>query len=180
MLANQPASPVSEMLRNAQRDQRLLLLVVILNIGNITNLSRHHLEGRSMVLVDVAVALMILIGSWYAYRQRKLIKQLQLGTGTTYGHIRESIRQIRGLMRTKFYTAIAFLVTVILAIAYGKHVAILEALRTDPHSWGVLALGVGAAVVVIGLLLYVSKRRQQRRYGRHLDRLEASLRELDA
>ncbi|WP_303312061.1 hypothetical protein [Hymenobacter sp. BT730] len=179
MLANQPASPVSEMLRNVQRDQRIIFLIVILNVGNITNLSRRHLLGGSLVLLDVAVALMIIFVSWYVFRQRQIIKQLRLGDGTTYGHIRESIRQMRALIKNKSYVAIAFLTTVVLAIAYGKHNAILNAIHQGTVDWGLTSLVVFVTLFLMAALLYVGQQRQQRRYGKYLDQLEATLRELE-
>jgi hypothetical protein len=179
MLATQPASPVSEMLHNAKRDQRLILIVVLLNVGNITNLTRRHLEGSTLVVLDVVVALMILFVSWHAYRQRQLLRQLQLGNGTTYEHLRKSIRQLRALIRNKAYVAMAFLTTIILTVAYGKHEAIWAGVRAGRVDW-LQALVVG--LTTLGLmagLLYFSRARQQRRYGRYLDQLEGALRELE-
>lgn len=179
MLANQSDSPVSEMLRNVRRDQRIIFLIVILNVGNITNLSRRHMQGSSLVLLDVAVALMILFVSWYVFRQRQIIKQLSLGDGTTYGHIRESIRQMRALIKNKAYVALAFLTTVVIAIAYSKHNAILDAIHNGTIDWGLTALGMFATLFLITMLLYIGQRRQQRRYGQYLDQLESTLRELE-
>ncbi|QNH61449.1 hypothetical protein [Hymenobacter sediminicola] len=178
MLANQPATPVSEMLRNVRRDQRIIFLIIILNVGNITNLSRRHMQGGSLVLLDVAVALMILFASWYVYRQRQLIKQLQQGDGATYGHIRESIRQMRALIKNKSYVAMAFLATVLLAVAYGQQEAILAKLHAGTVDWPIVTLGLTMFAGIAAALLYMGRRRQQRRYGQHLDRLESALHEL--
>ena len=179
MLANQPATPVSEMLRNVRRDQRIIFLIIILNVGNITNLSRRHMQGGSLVLLDVAVAFMILFISWYVYRQRQLIKRLQQGDGATYEHIRESIRQMRALIKNKSYVALTFVTTVLLAVAYGQHEAILAKLRAGTVDWLLVALGLAMLAALVGALLYMGRQRQQRRYGQHLDRLESALRELE-
>lgn len=176
MLANQPDSPVSEMLRNVRRDQRLIFLVVILNVGNVTNLIQRHTHD-SRLLLDVVVALMILLASWRVYRQRQLIRALQGGNGSTHEHLRESIRQLRVLIASRFYTVVVFLVAVLLLLTYDKYDAIVGSAGSG-LSLGLTATGLLSGLLLVGGLLMLSRRRQQRRYGRHLDRLEEALREL--
>jgi Flp pilus assembly protein TadB len=166
------------MLRNAQRDQRLMLIMVIINVGNVVNLGRRWAEGSTLSLLYVIVALMILFVSWITYRQRQLIRQLRQGDGATYGHLREAVRQLRVFSHNKLYAKIAFLTTIFLVLVYGKFDAIRHSLQSGLSltlvAWGVV---VGLGLVV--LLLYVGQRRQQRRYGRYLDQLEGALRELE-
>ncbi|MBG8552278.1 hypothetical protein [Hymenobacter guriensis] len=179
MLASQPDTPLSEMTRHARREQRLVLMVIIFNVANFTNLSRRHFQGNTLVLLDVVVALMILFISWYAYRQRKIIRQLQVGDGSTYGHIRQSIRQLRTLMRNKGYGGMAFLTTIVLTVVYSQQAVILANLRAGTIDWvPTLALALALVALVVGLL-YHERWQQQQRYGRYLDQLEATLRELE-
>ncbi|PJJ59011.1 hypothetical protein [Hymenobacter chitinivorans] len=177
MLTFQPASPVSEMLRNAQRDQRLIFIVILLNVGNVVNMGRRFGLGSALSLVYVVVALMILLASWYAYRQRQLIRQLRLADGTTYAHLRDIVRQLRSFNHRKLYTKIAFLATVALVVLYGKYEAIQRSLQSG-LSPVLVAVGVVVILSLIAGILYIGQRRQQRRYGQHLDQLEAALREL--
>jgi hypothetical protein len=178
MLANQPDTPVSELLRNAQRDQRLIFLMVILNVGNFTMLSRRFTHGGPLTLLYVALALMIVVISWFAYRQRQLIRRLQLADGTTAGYLRATLAQLRSFIHTKLYIKLAFLTMITFILGYGSYDSLRHSLQTGLNPL-LVVLGVGVFLGIMAAALYAGQRRQQLRYGRHLDQLEGALRELE-
>ncbi|MDU0371655.1 hypothetical protein ACFPAF_14720 [Hymenobacter endophyticus] len=182
MLANQADTPVSAMLRNTKKEQRILLFVLVLNVGNIANLTTRYLGQKSFVgqlLLFTCVGLMVSFTAWTTYRKRQLIAQLQTSDTSTYSHLSHSIRQIRLLLRNKTYAGMVFLATIILSVFFVRFQDMLTAARTGTLDWGTAVLVVLAIVALFVGLLYQEKYMQQKKYGRHLDQLEAALRELE-
>ncbi|WP_156126261.1 hypothetical protein [Hymenobacter sp. DG25B] len=181
MLANQSDSLVSQMLRNARKEQRVLVFILILNWVNVSNMFNRHLSGASLnaqLLLYGCVGLMVVFIAWTTYRKRRLLTQLQAADTSTYRHLRQTIQQIRSLIKNKKYAGMLFLVSIILAAFYIRYDSIMQALHKGTVDWGLTILLTFAAAMLIAGLLYLDQQRQQRRYGKYLDQLEATLHEL--
>ncbi|ALD21541.1 ABC transporter permease [Hymenobacter sp. DG25A] len=182
MLASQTDTPLSQMLRNARKEQRMLLFVLVLNLANVANLMNRYLSDTvflAQLLLYICVGLMVVFMAWTTYRQRRLLTQLQAGDASTYTHLRQSIHQIRILMTTKMNAGMLFLASIILVGFYIRYDTIVQALHQGTIDWPLTILVILAIVMLITGLLYVDQRMQQRRYGQYLDQLETTLRELE-
>lgn len=182
MLANQTDTPLSQMLRNARKEQRMLLFVLVLNLANVANLMNRYLSDTvflAQLLLYICVGLMVVFMAWLTYRQRRLLTRLQASDASTYTHLRQSIHQIRILMTTKMNAGMLFLASIILVGFYIRYDTIVQALHQGTIDWPLTILVILAIVMLIAGLLYVDQRMQQRRYGQYLDQLETTLRELE-
>lgn len=116
----------------------------------------------------------------YLYQKLHLLRRLDDPAGNLRAHLVQLASGLRTLIRFYYQFTLAMLpvagvVEVLMAVSTAKREIVLA-------SWPGLALVVGL-VLVLPALLYlpvasVTKKYLQRLYGQHLDRLEASLREL--
>ena len=117
----------------------------------------------------------------YLYRKLHLLRRMDDPAGDLRGHLRRLVRGLRALMRFYYRFTLAMLPVagvVELLMAASEFKSGIK-FTTLPG----IALVIGL-VVVLPALLYlpvasVTRRYLQHLYGRHLDHLEASLRELD-
>ena len=117
----------------------------------------------------------------YLYRKLHLLRRMDDPAGDLRAHLRRLVSGLRALIRFYYRFTLAMLplagvVEVLMAASELKH-----GIRFTSLPGIVLTIGL---VVVLPGLLYLpvaatTRRYLQHLYGRHLDRLEASLRELD-
>jgi hypothetical protein len=129
-----------------------------------------------MVLFEVlAIALL-----YHYYRQLGLLQRMTQADTAVRTHLGALCEGLRQLLRFYYRVTLAALpFTLLLNLGY---VAGQELARLGPFRWGLVGLIGGAMLLLGGLaqlaLAPITRWYLQRLYGRHLDRLEASLREL--
>jgi hypothetical protein len=133
----------------------------------------HRMYGVAMLLLSVIML-------YYFYRQLQLLGRMARAEVHVRAHLLELSAGLRKLLR--FYYRLTLATTplamlLVLGFFTGKELA-----RTGDFRWGLMAT-VAAAFLMFGAVLqvgmvYGTRWYLQRLYGQHLDRLEASLREL--
>ncbi|WP_210116255.1 hypothetical protein [Hymenobacter fodinae] len=178
MLTNQTDGPLAKMKRNATRDLRFLLFVLIINVGNVFSLTRRHglVEVRPALLALVLV--MVAFVAWNMITQLRVVRQLQQDTGAVYQHLRTQIQRIRQLMHWRRWAGGVFLVGLITIIFYSQRSQLWSTVLASVN-WRTVALIVLVAAA-LWVLFWVGEYKQQRRYGQYLDQLETALRELQS
>lgn len=178
MLTNQTEGPIARMRRNATRDLRILLLLLSLNIFNVINLMKRHGAAEVRALFVALLVLMMAFVAWNTVAKLRIIKQLQSDSGAVYLHLRSQLQRIRRLIRLHRYAVVVFLTSLATISAYSQRNKLVHNVFTDAIDWPTTILVV-AVVAMIILLLFVGQHRQQRRYGKYLDQMDAALRELE-
>ncbi|MDO7853057.1 hypothetical protein Q4S41_15740 [Hymenobacter sp. CA1UV-4] len=128
----------------------------------------------------VSLFLVSLVMLGYYYRKLAMLKQMTQPEGHVLGNLRRLSAGLRSMLRFNYRLTLA-MPPASLLLAF-EFVAGKEWGRPGGVRIGML-LGLGAALLVLGLLLQWAVVRAarwylQRLYGQHLDRLEASLHEL--
>ncbi|WBA41996.1 hypothetical protein [Hymenobacter canadensis] len=175
LLARGPSNPVSKMQRNARVEMALTAGLMLLPFA--------AMRLNKPVTVFWAV-LMLLLGAgqlYYYYYKLGVLRRMATVEGNVRDHLRKLCLELRRLLRFLYRVT---LVTgpVTLALLFGSEVY-QEMGRPGGARVALLAI-VAGVLVVLGFLLQLALIRGtrlylQRLYGQHLDRLEASLRELE-
>lgn len=180
LLQQTSTSPLAQLKQAVRRDARLLWWVSILNVGNVFVATRHHSQWAEMRSVLLAVVGgMILYMVWDTWQRHRIIKGLEAGADTAVSQLRMMIGKLRQLMRLYTWAGVVFGVSFVLCFGYPKRSLLSWPPFTQPLDPTRTVLAV-LCMLALGLLMAVGYERQQRLYGRHLDQLEAALRELEA
>lgn len=179
MLANQTDGPLARMKKNAIRDLRFLLVVLVINVANVVNLTKRHGLDEVRPVLLALVLLMVAFVAWNMFTQLRLIRQLQESVGAVYLQLRTKMQQIRQLMYLRRYAGVVFVLALATIVVYSQRSKLMHALSTGEIDWKMVSLAV-LIVAALGVLVLIGEHKQQRRYGRYLDQLEATLRELEA
>ena len=177
LLAQHPAGLVEKMRRNARLEIAFVALMAVA-MPFIIMLANNFLE-RALVVSLFLLALVLLR---YYYRKLLLLRQLTQPDGHVLGNLRRLCTGLRSLLRFNYSLTLA-LVPASLLLVY-EHLIVNEMNRPGGFRLMVL-LGACAALLAVGAGLYWAAARMMRwslqhLYGQHLDRLEASWRELEA
>ncbi|WP_139924204.1 hypothetical protein [Hymenobacter sp. DG01] len=185
MLAQRTIGPIAQLKQNVQRDMKLSIPILLLNLFNVFNImSRKTLttESRLMAVGLVAALLVVLAAS--VYRRLQLVRQMEDSNADLYNQLKTTSQKLRQVLRTSWVMGIGALLVVCGMFLYKTHAELLAYLSPGAEHWGrnvtVFVLGCLGVALVITALFIVGKAKQQRRYGQHLDRLEEALRELEA
>jgi hypothetical protein len=138
-------------------------------------------EQMLMVMIQGIVWVMMLLALGYYYKQLRLLRQLTFVDTQVRTHLRELCAGLRRGLQFYYWLGIGvypFFMVVIMGYEVNRELAHPGAFR-----WKYILL-LALVNVVIGVVLqivmvYANRKWIQRLYGQHLDRLEASLRELD-
>ncbi|QJX47581.1 hypothetical protein HMJ29_11775 [Hymenobacter taeanensis] len=185
MLAQRTTGPIAQLKQNVQRDMKLSIPILLLNLFNLLNiLNRKSLttESRLMFVGLVAALLVMLAASMY--RRLQLVRQMEGGSADLYNQLKTTSQKLRQVLRTSWMMGIGVLLVVCGMFLYKTHAEMLAYLSPGAEHWGrnvtVFILGCTGFAAVVTALFVVGKAKQQRRYGRYLDQLEGALRELEA
>ena len=136
--------------------------------------------GFQRLYVGVVVLMVGVFGYYYA-RQLSLLRQMGQADVSIRGHLQVLCAGLRQLLRFYYYLTLWMgPVTLLLVLGY---YAAREMNRAAGPRWTQLGVVV-SLVLVLGLvcqfgIIYFTRWYLHRLYGRHLDRLEGQLRELD-
>ncbi|QIX62535.1 hypothetical protein HER32_15655 [Hymenobacter sp. BT18] len=151
-----------------------------LNVLNVLVFARHSV---SLQRFAAGVLLMLVVVGLIVYRRLQIIREMEQQQANVFDVLNSRIVQFRQLMRLHDYVGVVSLVILVITVVVVRFKdlrAYLNAPQPDGNWHLLVAVGVALAVVgVIYAAFVVGKREHQRRYGRHLDQLEAALRELE-
>ncbi|GAB3722784.1 hypothetical protein GCM10027594_03610 [Hymenobacter agri] len=175
LLAHRSGNLIEKMRRNARLEMAYTALFGLAT-PVVFLLAHNPLVKAEAVLLLVLVLVML---RYYARKLRMLGLMLRADTNVRENLVR-LCRGIREMLRF-YYRLSIWAAPWTLVLMYGYHIGRALA-RGEVFSgellWFGAGLFAGGGLVQIGIV-YLTRWFQQRLYGRHLDRLEASLRELD-
>ena len=175
LLAHRSTGLIEKMRRNAWVEAVLnALLAVMLPFYLATR------QSALYRMYSVAMLLLAVLMLYYYYRQLQLIGRMARAEGHVRAHLVAMSAGLRQLLRFYYRLTLAtgpLLLSLVLGFFVGQELA-----RSGPFRWPLVG-GIAAALLFFGTVLqvgvvYGTRWYVQRLYGQHLDRLEASLREL--
>lgn len=167
---------VAQMRRNARWEAVLTAALTVAAVGVLPGL--HQTLYRSFA---VTIAFLGLVLLYYSYRVLAVLGRMAAADGHVRGHLQQLCAGLRQLLRFNYRLTLAVGPATLLLIfeyAVGHELA-----RADGFRSGRM-LAVGGGLLALGVLLrvaagYGTRWYLRRLYGRHLDRLEGNLRELN-
>ena len=169
------------MRRNARWEIVLMAVLAAFTIGFLPYIP--ELGLLPYLLLSLALGML-----YYYYRVLGVLRQMSENAGSVRSHLVQLCVGLRHLLRFNYHLTLAMVpitMVVTLGLPLGRELAyISRQLRAnEPVHWGRLLLLAGIILVAGGLVqvlvIPVTRWSLQRLYGRHLDRLEGQLRELD-
>jgi hypothetical protein len=176
LLARNTDSPVAKMQRNARVEMGLTALLMLLPFW--------FMKVEKPVTVFWAF-FMVLLGAgqlYYYYYKLGVLCRMATVEDNVRDHLQKLCVELRRLLRFLYRVTLAT-GPVTLVLLFGSYVSLEQAKPAGLRPQ--LLLITAGVVLVFGFflqigVLYATRRYLQRLYGQHLDRLEASLRELEA
>ncbi|MBD2715699.1 hypothetical protein KBK19_11695 [Microvirga sp. STR05] len=172
-------NPLARLKKNASRELNWLVVVFGLNSFNALFFARN---SASLQWFVVMLMVMLAVVGGIVYQRLRVLREMEQQHDNLYQSLKSRISRFRHLMRLHDYVGVVTLVLVVLTVLLVRQANLLHYLNPANPDWSrhLLIAGVGAVAVLA--LIYagyaVGKMEHQRRYGQHLDRLEAALQEL--
>ena len=169
-------SPVSRMRRNAWFEIGFMAVCLLLSVAILPFTT----EAFTQTLLGWLIVVCLLSGFYYR-RKLAVLHRLSDASGALREHVARQLSSLRGLVKL-YYQATMWS----LPVSFGIGLVFIGVRLTHKLAGHTLALSLGVLALtyaVVGALTYFGMRwftrwYLQRLYGQHLDRLEASLREL--
>lgn len=168
---------VEQMRRNARRElitTTALILIVSLRLINPDSL-----------LIIMQGALLLLMGAgqlYYYYYKLGVLRRMATVEGNVQYHLRRMCQELRRLLR--FFYRVTLVTGPFVLLLWFCYDLGRELVRPTGADWAHLgrlaAILTGSGLLLQLLVIRVTRWHMQRLYGRHLDQLEAALRELEA
>lgn len=182
MLASATSTnPLFRLRRNATKELSWVVMAFILSGFNAFIFGRHEVNLQRFA---VCVMVMLVVVGVIVYRRLQVLREMEQQNDSLYSFLKTRIFRFRRLMRLHDYVGVVSLVMLVVIALVVRSEYVLDYLNPAHAAWSwhvVTALGVGIMVgAVIHASYIIGKKEHQRRYGRHLDQLEAALRELEA
>ncbi|WP_035561187.1 hypothetical protein [Hymenobacter sp. IS2118] len=175
LLASRPGL-VEKMRRSARWEAAFTAVMVVVSpsIFLLTDMLLTRIYG--VLLTIMGLGLM-----YYYYRMLTMLNRMLVVEGNVRGHLQELAAGLRALLR--FYYRLTLAVGPLMMLFNLGFILGKELARPGEFRWKVLFIASGL-LLVFGVMLqvaavYGTRWYVQRLYGRHLDRLEANLAELE-
>jgi hypothetical protein len=173
LVGRRPANLIEQMRRNAWLEITLMALLTVATLIAFPSLPELH------PLLYLVLLLMAGLGYYY-YRLLGLLSQMADPAGSVRSHLAQLCAGLRTLLRFYYRLSVAMVPFTMLVLGVQVGQRLIHPERID---WARLGLSAGILIGVGGLVLLLqipaTRWYVQRLYGRHLDRLEGQLRELD-
>lgn len=176
LLRQQRTSLLDKIRRNTYLELLLSGILVV-----VFALNQDYKKPTGTLYVAISLIMGLLLWRYYYLQVWKLLRQMTESSGAVRGHLIQLCNGLRNLLRLYYrFSMAAVPVTLLIICGY----AVISALiGTGPVPHGELGIFI-MVILVIGIVLmipmyFITPWWIQRLYGRHLDRLEGQLRELD-
>lgn len=185
MLQQRTTGPIAQLRHNVQRDARIIVPLVVLNLLNFWNISlRDGLPTTTRYLMLGFLIILLSTLTISIFRRKQLVHQMETADGDLYSQLKTSARQLRQLLNSTRLMAVVMLVAVCGLFLFKMQDKLRAYLNPATAQWGehvvVFTLGILGLALVVATLYTLGRAKQQRRYGQYIDQLEATLRELEA
>jgi len=182
MLASSTSTnPLFRLRKNATKELSWVVMAFILSGFNALIFGRHEVNLQRFA---VCVMLLLVVVGVIVYRRLQVLKEMETQNDSLYSFLKTRISRFRRLMRLHDYMGVVSLVMLVVIVLVVRAEDVLKYLNPAQAAWQwhwAVGLGVSGVVVTVIYASYaMGKKEHQRRYGRHLDQLEAALRELEA
>lgn len=172
-------NPLFRLKKNTSRELSWLVIAIGLNSFTAWFFARN---SASLQWFVVLVTAMLVVVGGIVYQRLRVIREMEQQQDNLYEALKSRIARFRHLMRLHDYVGVVTLTLVVLTVVLVRYADLLNYLRPSSPAWGrhwgIAGLGVVAVLALLYAAYAVGKAEHQRRYGQHLDRLEAALREL--
>lgn len=179
--ATTSVNPLLRLKRNASRELRWVIAAFAVSGFNAWFFARNSVGLQLFVL---AIMGQLVVVGVIVYQRLRVLREMEQQHDNLYQSLKSRITRFRRLMRLHDYVGVGALGLVILAALLARQTDLLEYVQPSGPDWawhwGIVGLGVVAVLGLMYAAYAVGKLEHQRRYGRHLDRLEEALRELEA
>ncbi|RPD46879.1 hypothetical protein DNI29_12010 [Hymenobacter sediminis] len=167
--------------KNASRELSWVVMAFGLNGFNAFFFARN---SASLQWFVVMLMVMLAVVGGIVYQRLRVLREMEQQHDNLYQSLKSRISRFRHLMRLHDYVGVVTLILVALTVLVVRQAELLEYVSSSGPNWGWHWAIVGLGVVTVLALIYagyaIGKLEHQRRYGRHLDQLEAAMRELEA
>jgi hypothetical protein len=174
-------NPLFRLKKNASRELSWVVMAFGLSGFNALFFARNSASLQWFIVMLMG---MLAVVGGIVYQRLRVLREMEQQHDNLYQSLKSRISRFRHLMRLHDYVGVVTLVLVVLTAMLVRQSDLVSYLRPSSPDWGLhLALVLAGVVAVLGLIYaayVVGKVEHQRRYGRHLDQLEAALRELEA
>ena len=181
LLTRQRLGAVEKMRRNARWETVLMVVLALFTAGFLPYVPELGLLPYLLLLLSLGLL-------YYYYRVLGILRQMSENAGSVRSHLVRLCVGLRQLLSFNYRLTLAMVPVTMVAtlgmplgrglVRVGQQIG-----HNKPISWGQLPLLVGIVLAAGGLvwvlLIPYTRWWLQRLYGRHLDRLESQLRELD-
>ncbi len=173
LLGGRSANLIEQMRRNAWLEIILMALVTLMTLIALPSLPALRWWLYLLLLSIVGLG-------YYYYRLLGLLRQMADPAGSVRRHLAQLCAGLRTLLRSYYRLSVAMVPCSMLVM--GAQIS-QGLIRSEGLAWARLGLFAGILAGAGGLVLWLqipaTRWYLQRLYGRHLDRLESQLRELD-
>ena len=175
-LNQQSGSPVAQMMRNAK--QEIIWTAIMLGISAaILLLVRLPLLHPLWLLLLASVAQI----SYDYYHKLRILRQLSHPESPLRSYLRAQLRHLRRLLRGYYRFTMATLVVMVICLFYFTYTRLPQLFQGGAQVLGPRALWLMLTLLASWFITsWITRWHLQHGYGQHLDRLEATLRELGA
>lgn len=174
-------NPLARLKKNASLELNWLVVAFGLNSFNALFFARN---SASLQWFAVMLMAMLAVVGGIVYKRLRVLREMEQQHDNLYESLKNRIARFRHLMRLHDYVGVITLVLVVLTTLLVRQADLLKYLDPANPAWGQHLLIAGVGTVAVLALIYaayaVGKLEHQRRYGQHLDRLDAALRELNS
>lgn len=174
MTGRKSQSPVARMLRNMGRELLAVLIIYNLTIAYYVfeNGSRYWLIVLLLILLEVFFAV-------YYYRTSKLLKAIQCIQCEVSSSLRRQVRTLEKYIRFYFIagtvaTPVAYFLTGLIVLHSSS-----KGISLSRYSIGFYAVFIGIGLVITLLVYLLNKWYVHKLYGRHLEKLQRLLNEIE-
>ncbi|RYU76700.1 hypothetical protein [Hymenobacter persicinus] len=175
LLTESPTSPVTRMLRNARHEIIWTIITVGLTLAGLLFVGLPWIRPLGVLLLTSAVLM-----GYYYYHKLRALSRLGTTDGPLRGQVARQLRTLRRLLRLYYRLTMATLVVMGSFLLFSAYTHLPHLFRGDARTLWQQSLWLALTALVTGLLVHwLTRYHLQHQYGRHLDRLEGVLRELE-
>ncbi|GAA4018406.1 hypothetical protein GCM10022408_35220 [Hymenobacter fastidiosus] len=175
-LLTQPStSPVARMLRNARQEIISTVLILALTMVGLQFVHLPWMRPFGLLLLTASVLM-----GYYYYHKLRVLQRLGTTTTALRGHLEQQLQSLRSLLRLYYHFTMGTLVLMGSFLLYSTYIHLPQLFHGDARTLWQRGLWLGLTALISWLITgWITRWHLQRQYGRHLDRLESQLRELE-
>ncbi|TGE15529.1 DUF485 domain-containing protein [Hymenobacter elongatus] len=174
LLERPSTSPVAQMVRNARWESITTVFCLVLSVAGVLWSS----DPQIRLFWGLGVAIALLMGYYYYYKLR-VLGRLSKASGALRTYVESQLHSLRSLLRLNYGFTMMTLVVTMGFLLYSAFRHVPQLFQGDSRTLWQRGVWLGLTVVATWLITHwIVRWYLHYLYGRHLDRLEALVREL--